>query len=96
MPSADSTGSGPGEPPVPIPEAARRTYRPTVTPGGELVVAGCPLGTVERGPDGQPVLVLRDRCRPRSQARGTDRPAVCIEDLAQAAREAVGGGEAAK
>jgi hypothetical protein len=90
MPAAMADGSGPGEPPRPQPQETRRTYRPTVTPAGEVLVAGCSLGTVERGPDGQPVLVLRDRCRPRSQARGTDRPAVCIEDLAAAVRGAVG------
>jgi hypothetical protein len=69
----------------------RRTFRPTVTPEGELKAGGCTLGRVEAGPDG-PVLVVPDRYRRRCQARGTDDVAVNLREALREAEKAVGEG----
>lgn len=70
--------------------ARRRAYKPTVTvqADGTVLAGGCKLGRVTSGPSG-PVLVIEDRCAPRSRARGSCLVEVDVGELADAARRAV-------
>lgn len=66
--------------------ASRRTFSPTVTESGELKAGGCTLGTVEAGPNGEPLLIVPDLYWPRRRARGTSDVPVNLEQAAEEAR----------
>ena len=67
------------------PSPKRRTFRPVVTPDGQLQAGGCTLATVENAPEGGgPVLVFRDRYKRRCKARGTDDVRVWLREIVEA------------